>query len=152
MRHGEYDPNTMSLSAHGELEAYNTTMKLVKKYSLIPDIILHSPIKRAIETAHKVNKTFNEATGRDITLIEINDLKENNPTDAYEFLKDVNNKNLVVLAITHSPNICGLSQDLGGQIIKAYTAEAIVYETNAENWQEAAYSSRFVKTIKPMAS
>ena len=149
MRHGAYDRSTMSLSNLGEQEIISSTKQLIE-HKLIPDVIIHSPVTRAVETTNIVRDIFNTLTGSNIELIEMKELRENFISNISNILSQIDDDNSIVLAVSHLPNISDLTEQIQVAINNPHTAEAIVYESEVSSWKDIPKNSKLKQRVKPL--
>ncbi len=141
MRHGEYSQNTMSLSPKGEIDVAETTKKLVAQNN-IPDLILYSPIKRAVETATIVKDVFYDLTNKNIPSIKEPKLSikfERTKLDEI-FIDNILNKDdniKTLMFVTHAPNILYLNLSISNFPQSLKTAQTIKHEFITDQWCNA---------------
>ncbi len=129
MRHGEagWDAatdETRELTVHGHQQVADNLLKL--KDSFVPQLILHSPYKRAVQTALIAENIFSNIPMRCLESIT----PDGNVLDAVDTLDTLPEKNILV--ITHNPFVTHLmhylingSRDISPQRVPAFTTAAI---------------------------
>lgn len=144
MRHGAYDFISKSLHAAGRASVEEQTERLIEA-GFIPDVIHHSPVKRAIETAHIVKATFNRVAGKDIQLVENGHLHENERSSVEQVFSAIDDGVTSVMAVSHEPNVAQLSGRLDKTVFPL-TAETNVYEAPVAQWAEVK-NARWIAKI-----
>lgn len=130
MRHGDY--NSSHLSDQGKREVDFVSAVLVEE-GLVPDVIVHSPVTRAVETAQRVQDMFNLKAGKLVPMVS-NSALEVGDTSKADLLRSVNDNQNLVLAVTHQPNVESLSSSFGREV-SPNTAEVNVFEDKtAQSW------------------
>ncbi len=136
MFHGDYGEDK-GLSDIGKQKVDDVAKQMVATGS-VPDVIVHSPVKRTTETACRLKEAFHKATGRDIPMVPEEWLDEAHcPTP--DNVKHFNNAANSVLMVTHSPNIARLllsinrEEQIYNSVIPGY-ASAYELDSHTEDW------------------
>ncbi len=138
MRHGSYSISTKSLSDGGLYEVKNRAIKLIDK-NTIPDIIIHSPIQRAFETAMRMKEMFNKHAACDVQTVQQEMLHENyKSARIQDILKlDEVHENLnTIMLITHLPNTENIGWTLDKHTPDLETSDVAKYVLEVENWSD----------------
>ena len=138
MRHGDYGYG-MGLSARGENQSDNIAKQLAEN-NLIPDVIVHSPVKRAVQTAQRVHDVFNRIAGKDVPMVEREWLADGNYSSV-ENVATLDDTQELVLAVSHMPNIESLNESLTGDYSSPGNCQTYVVETQAEHWKDVRKGS-----------
>lgn len=132
IRHGKYSERTGFLSPQGLNQAQGITADL-DRHGIKPDLILTSPVARAVETTISVAEHF---FGNAHSFVRNNNLNE---VCYKEFLDDIPNLGnaKTVFCISHQPVIADITEGLGwGKIYPEYE-QAVVYGFDADDWKNA---------------
>jgi phosphohistidine phosphatase SixA len=111
MRHGKA---SVGLTNYGVKQAESMATRLIAN-DLIPDVILTSPLPRAVETAMSLTRIFHDHDDtHEVQIIEVKELTCDAPADpAISVLKKIDDKYQTALIVTHQPNIEDLSSAFG---------------------------------------
>lgn len=142
MRHGDYDDK--GLTEEGKQQADAAAERAIKE-NLVPDLIVHSPMPRAAETAQRVRDVFSRVAGRDIPMAVNDNLHyDYYPTSAL-LAEGLSDGSSLVLAVTHAPNVRILSESFGKACYPG-KGEMNVFRSRADSWS-AIKKAAFVKTL-----
>jgi|GEM_PF-5070232 len=130
MRHGDYADG--HLNARGAEQSDIVAGKLVKA-ALVPDVIIHSPLPRAVETAQRVRDVFNAVTGRDIPLVSHDALSEGRQSFP---VSEIDEGASTALAVSHMPNIVMLYNMFSGGCTVPDNAQTYVIEAPVDSWRD----------------
>ncbi len=169
MRHGHYD-EAMLLDETGKIEVNQTINHLIDQ-GLAPDLVIHSPIRRVVQTAETIKERFNHSSIYAMPkFVESNLLREKNAcTNLPDILRTVNpDKNTkVILLVTHLPNIVYLYSNMEKHIIdkhditidkcliplSLHTAHTLQHIFNEiENWQDISQDCRCIHNLPKQMS
>jgi len=143
MRHGYYGSDG-ALNQQGVGQAQDIACQLIEA-GLTPDIILHSPIKRALETAEVVTEIFKMA-GKEVDMRQEDSLANKGIPHALSKLKNSH----TVLAVSHQPDILAAVRELVGQYVSPGYGNAVVIESDCElNEMAKSNVSRLVNKLTP---
>jgi broad specificity phosphatase PhoE len=144
MRHGQEDWGG-PLTETGKAQVDTAGQQLIEQ-KLVPDIILHSPIERAVETARRLKDMFQRVAGRDVPMKEVAALKNETFTQPADLASGAEETTKTLLAVTHLMNISNLSGTFG-KAVTAWNAEIVVCEAPDTLWPEAVKAAKVVRTI-----
>jgi len=126
MRHGHA---MNSLTLLGKEEVDNVARQFVSN-NLVPDLIIHSPLLRAVETAQRVKNIFNDA-GFAVPLTLTDWLECDMYADVTD-LRGIDPSVNVVLAVSHQPNIQSLTVRFSDVAVSPINAETRVLDAGQE--------------------
>ncbi len=141
MRHGSYIKTGIgkwSLSDVGVCEVNGKALELIKK-DTIPDLIIYSPIQRALETAGLMKKMFNERAGLDISIVRQAKLRHNQSSARIQDilkLDEVHENLNTIMFITHLPNADNIGFSLDKHEPDLNTSDVVKYELAVDNWSD----------------
>ena len=131
MRHAQADTN---LTLTGRKQADDVARQIVES-ELLPDVILHSPVTRALETAQRLRDVFKASTGRDIPLVPSRALDLDSFIKPGNALHEIDSAHKTVLMVTHQPKFEMLARKFGYSASPENT-ETHVLREKAANWQD----------------
>jgi phosphohistidine phosphatase SixA len=143
MRHGSYDNSTSKLSDYGKKEV-DIAAKAAVNDNLAPDLIVHSPLPRAVETAERIRDVFARISGKIIPLV-CNDALEVGRTRVGALTQGIEDSVNTVLAVTHQPNVESLTRQFG-EVRSPSTAEINVFQSDVDSWTNVR-AVTFVKKL-----
>ncbi len=117
--------------------------KLLRKLKVIPDLIISSSAKRAVDTATYVSEYcgYNKK-------IEINELLYfTSPQDYLNVISEVSNVNKVILIVGHNPILEQLLEKLTNKIETLPTCALVQLNINIPDWKLLASESRVDASI-----
>jgi phosphohistidine phosphatase SixA len=153
VRHGDYTGSTLTQAGRDDID--NVGGQLLES-GVIPDIIVHSTVPRAAESARRLADVFNTAAndnGRPkVRLVPVGWLHEDKMVDLDTLAKldkDATGAEKV-LAVSHQPQVSGILYGFAGCDTSPGKAEAYVLETEEKTWASVAPSElKLVKTFMP---
>lgn len=145
MRHGAYDYRDMGLSEAGKEQVDNVAAQLAEN-GLIPDAIVHSPVKRAVQTALRAQAVFNKVAGVEIPLIEKANLADHARSSVSD-LQTLDEGLQSILVVSHMPNVETLSGMFGSSVCPD-TAQAVVFNAEVDSWKNLGRAGR-AQTFRP---
>ena len=120
--------------------------KLMKDRGLVPDAIVCSPAKRAVETA----KLVMEASGFGGEVSFEERIYEASPQRLSEVTRGIDDKYGSAMIVGHNPGIEGFIRFLTGAIEPMPTAALAVIELDIAHWADADLGSgRLVTVVRP---
>lgn len=141
MRHGEYLGTNLTKSGQTQVDA---AAEASVNDNLIPDVIVHSPVVRAVETAQRVQAVFARVSGRTIPLV-CNRALAVGSTEVDRLTPGIPAEAATALVVTHQPNVEDLS-DQFGKYCSPGTAEMNVFQTETANWADVRKAA-FVRRV-----
>ncbi|MBI4845800.1 MAG: histidine phosphatase family protein [Candidatus Omnitrophica bacterium] len=109
--------------------------KFLKKQELIPDVIISSPAKRAIETAEIIAKSVKYPFSK---IIQDNNIYNAQMKTLLKTVRSINDKNEKAMLIGHNPGITDLANCLSSFQVENIPACGIVcLDFDADSWKSA---------------
>ncbi len=144
-RHGHYDVENLSALGKQQVDA---VAEQLAKDGKVPDIILHSPVPRAAESARRMKDAFNRVAGKDVPLVMEPSLSDEEAFTSARIFQGLSDDASRVLAVTHQPNIIGLATQFRLHAKPAAHAETTLFTSTEDLWAEIK-KARFTKTFRP---
>ena len=120
--------------------------ELLARRDLLPDEIVSSPAKRAIQTA----TLFKESSGSNAPLRLEQRIYEASPHSLLQITMELNNEYSRVVFVGHNPGIEGFIGFLTGQLEPMPTAAVAIIDLNIEHWNEVKFGcGKVVEVIRP---
>ena len=116
---------------------------LIRERGYVPDIIICSPAKRAVETASLVIAAF--ASGAD--MIFDDRIYEASPRRLLEVVHGIDAKFASAMVVGHNPGTEGFIRYLTGSLEPMPTAALAVIDLNIRNWSDADIECGKVRTV-----
>lgn len=142
MRHGHYD--FRDLSPRGEEQARSVALKVAND-NIVPELIVHSPQPRTIQTMQQISAIF-ASHGHTPQIMEAGWLHDNRATEVRNLTILPADKRIVML-VTHLPNVEDLTADFNARQTPGH-ASAYAFMQQADTW--AAFKApRLQKLYQP---
>lgn len=120
--------------------------ELIARKSLMPDLFLSSPAKRASQTAALVK----ESSGSNAELRFDERIYEASPNTLCQVITEIDDANDSAMIVGHNPGMEGLIRLLTGSSEPMPTAALASIDLNVKSWGEvSAGSGRLVQLIRP---
>lgn len=131
MRHGAYDARQGNLSPTGQQQV-DSVARQIANSDMMPDLVLHSPVPRAAESARRVCEIFH-SRGKKPALRQEPWLDERTFT-SFEHLATLPADKSCILLLTHQANITGLTEIFDDGRSAVY-AGAYAYNQPGPDWK-----------------
>lgn len=141
LRHASYERSTMGITPDGARDIVRVCNKL-PALDLLPDVIVHSPVLRAQQSAQKAYQALRPHSSTLVLVSEdgFGEARSNNDLPLHKkmmerigALEDVHE---TVLVVTHFPNIRMLGDAFLNALISLDTAEMLVLHFDATLWKK----------------
>ena len=125
----------------------NTIGKVLSKQSVMPDLIISSSAKRALETGSITAK----ALGYEGTIEEKEELYSTDPITYYDVISSVSDSINTLMIVGHNPEIEDFLEDISGAPVEAKTANLFRIRLPISHWTEVVGLSKadIEERIKP---
>lgn len=117
--------------------------ELIVRQDLLPDEIVSSPAKRAMQTALLVK----ESAGLDADLRFDERIYEASPKSLLQIASELKDKAKCVMLVGHNPGMEGFIGFLTGKVEPMPTAALAVIDLQIESWKKIKGGSGSVKTV-----
>jgi phosphohistidine phosphatase len=111
--------------------------KLLREEDIVPDLIICSSAKRAMDTAEAVA----DASGYDSDIIVTRFLYHADVGDFFDVLKSIENNPNTIMLIGHNPDLEEFLSTLTGEMEWLPTAAIAFVELPIHNWDEVGYDT-----------
>lgn len=120
--------------------------ELLAQRALLPDAIVSSPAKRAIQTA----TLFKESSGSDAPIRLEERIYEASPHSLLQIAMELNGEHDRVMFVGHNPGIEGFIGFLTGSLEPMPTAAVAIIHLEVEHWKEVKFGcGKVVEVIRP---
>jgi len=130
------DDLSRPLNERGKLDAPRMAKRLKEK-KVVPDLMLTSPAKRALETCKRIADILNY---NDKKIKIENELYHADLDQLLSVVQSIKDKHDVVMIFGHNPGLTEFVNELGNQNIDNLSTCGIVcYEFAIDSWQDVTY-------------
>lgn len=120
--------------------------ELLAQREMLPDEIVSSPAKRAIQTA----TLFKESSGSEASIRLEERIYEASPHSLLQIAMELNDEHGRVMFVGHNPGIEGFIGFLTGSLEPMPTAAVAMINLNVEHWNEVNFGcGKVVEVIRP---
>ncbi len=151
MRPGSYSIIGGSLSEDGLREVTNNAQILTRE-RFTPDLIIHSPIKRAFETANLAREVFNQRAQHNIIIRpqeKLTPLQSSTPIEDILKIDDLKIDDFdKILIVPHFPNANNIGYGFNRNYTNLKEAGVAIYNIKEENWSDVSAGKKFTSPIK----